>query len=72
MLLLSRKQNESIIINGNIEIVITEISQDRVRLGINAPREIEIVRKELLLIESENKMAAESIMPSSEFLNIFK
>lgn len=48
MLVLSRKPNEKIIIDGQIEIMIVEVRGDKVRLGINAPREIEIQRSEVL------------------------
>lgn len=48
MLVISRKTSESILIGDNIEIRISEISGDRVKLAISAPKEIHIVRKELL------------------------
>lgn len=47
MLVVSRKLNESIIIDGKIEIIISEISGDKVQLAIEAPREMPILRKEL-------------------------
>lgn len=60
MLVLSRKKNESIIINDNIEISIIDIQGDQVRLGINAPKNIAIHRKEVYIeIQQENKKAAD-------------
>jgi carbon storage regulator len=47
MLVLSRKKNESIVVNDNIKIVIVEIRGDRVRLGIDAPREVSVHRQEV-------------------------
>ncbi|WP_026894437.1 carbon storage regulator CsrA [Clostridiisalibacter paucivorans] len=59
MLVLTRKKDESIIIGENIEIVITEIEEGKVKLGINAPRDINIYRKEIYEdIRTENKEAA--------------
>lgn len=58
MLILSRKKEESIIINDNIEITIVDIDQGQVRIGIKAPKSIEIYRKELYEdIERQNKVA---------------
>jgi len=47
MLVLTRKRDESIIIGDTIEITVTEVSGNRVRLGINAPKEIIVHRKEI-------------------------
>jgi len=59
MLILTRKKEESIIINGNIEIQIIAIEEGKVKIGINAPKDIEIFRSEVFeKIQSENKEAA--------------
>ncbi|MEG0962920.1 MAG: carbon storage regulator CsrA [Lachnospiraceae bacterium] len=71
MLALTRKKGESIIINDNIEISILEMRGDQVKLGISAPREIPIYRKEVYLqIEEENK-AAVTVDSLEALKNIF-
>ena len=47
MLVMSRKKNESIVINDNITIVVVEIRGDKVRLGVEAPKEVPVHRKEV-------------------------
>lgn len=47
MLVLSRKQNESIVINDDITIVVVQIRGDKVRLGIEAPKEVPVHRSEV-------------------------
>lgn len=47
MLILTRKKDESIIINGNIEIQIMSIEEGKVKIGIEAPKDIEIFRSEV-------------------------
>ena len=47
MLVLSRKLSEEIIINGNIRVVVIEVRGDKVRLGIDAPRNIPVHRREV-------------------------
>ncbi len=47
MLVLSRKKNESIVINDDITIVVVEIRGDKVRLGIEAPKEVPVHRREV-------------------------
>ena len=47
MLVLTRKVEESILIGDDIEIMVLGVSGDKVRIGINAPREIEVFRKEV-------------------------
>ena len=59
MLVLSRKKNESIIINDNITIVVVEIRGDKVRLGIEAPKEIPVHRNEVYEAIRRNQEAVE-------------
>jgi len=48
MLVLSRKREEAIVLTGGIRVVVSEIRGDKVRLGIEAPPEVKVVREELL------------------------
>lgn len=64
MLALTRRKGESLIINNEIEITILEIRGDQVKVGISAPKEVPIYRKEVYLqIEEENKSAIRSLGP---------
>jgi len=55
MLVLSRKKNESIIINDNITVTVIEIRGDKVRLGIEAPKDVTVHRREVYeAIHSQN------------------
>lgn len=59
MLALSRKKNEAIIINNDIEITILEVKGDQVKIGVTAPREVPVYRKEVYAqIQEANKEAA--------------
>ena len=59
MLVLGRKKGESIVINDEIELKIISIEGDTVKLGVEAPKNIAIHRKEVYeAIQSENKLAA--------------
>ena len=61
MLILTRKVNESIVIGSNIEVNITRIEGDVVKVGITAPRKISVYRKELLeTVQKTNKEAVHS------------
>ena len=63
MLVLTRKKNESIVINDDIEITIVDIQHDQIRIGITAPKTVPVYRKEIYLqIMEENKKAAGSKM----------
>ena len=59
MLIISRKKNEGIIINGDIIVTVADVQGDKVRIGIDAPESIKIMRKELLDTERANKEAAQ-------------
>lgn len=61
MLILSRKKGQSLMINDNIEIVISAIDGDQVKIGINAPANVKIYRKEVIeAIQQSNKEAMAS------------
>ena len=58
MLALSRKKNEALIINNNIEITVLEIKGEQVKLGISAPKEVPVYRKEVYVqIQDANREA---------------
>ena len=60
MLVLSRQRDETIMIGDDIEVTVVDIRGDKVRLGINAPKEISVHRKEVYdAIRRENKAAAQ-------------
>lgn len=64
MLALSRKSSESIMIGNDIEVTILDIRNDQVKIGIRAPKDVGIYRKEIYLqIQEENKQAVETEMP---------
>ena len=61
MLALSRKKNEAIVINNDIEITVLEVKGDQVKIGITAPKEVPIYRKEVYLqIQEANKAAVDA------------
>lgn len=58
MLALSRKKGEALVINNNVEVTVLEIKGEQVKLGINAPKEVPIYRKEVYVqIQDANKEA---------------
>ena len=60
MLALSRKKNEAIVINNNIETTVLDIRGDQIKIGIAAPKDIPIYRKEVYIqIQNENKEATD-------------
>ena len=58
MLVLSRKKNESIVINNDITIVVVEIRGDKVRLGVEAPKEVPVHRREVYEAIRRNDVSA--------------
>lgn len=70
MLVLSRKVNQSIIIGDNIEVMVVDIKPDQIKLGIVAPNNVKIYRKEIYLeiqkanIEAMNKKVSPSLLKS--------
>lgn len=73
MLALSRKLNESIMINNDTEITILEIKGDQVKIGIKAPKSVSIYRKEIYLqIQESNKEAATSGVSAETIKKLFE
>jgi len=61
MLVLTRRLNQSIKIGDDIEITVIEVRGDQVRLGVSAPRDVSVHRKEVYLqIQQENQAASQS------------
>lgn len=65
MLVLSRKKNESIVINNDITIVVVEIRGDKVRLGVEAPKEVPVHRREVYdaIMRNEAKASGAPLSP---------
>lgn len=55
MLVVTRKTDESLIIADNIEITVLEVSKDKVKIGVSAPKDIKIIRNELIDTQNVNK-----------------
>ncbi|MZQ85779.1 carbon storage regulator CsrA [Paenibacillus sp. 5J-6] len=72
MLILTRKKGQSIIINNNVEIIISAIDGDQVKIGINAPLDVNVLRKEVYEAVQQNNKEAISPKPSLEDLNKLK
>lgn len=65
MLVLTRRLNQSIKIGDDVEITVIEVRGDQVRLGVTAPREVSVHRKEIYLqIQQENRAAAAQNEPA--------
>jgi len=70
MLVLTRKLNESIQIGDNIEITVLSVQGDQIKLGIKAPKDIEVHRKEVYMSIQESNNEAASVLPN--ILDILK
>jgi carbon storage regulator len=61
MLVIRRRAGESFLINGNIEVEILEVGSTQVKLGIIAPKDISILRKEVHITREQNRAASREI-----------
>lgn len=67
MLVITRKKDEGFLVGDNIKITVVEISKDRVKIGIDAPNDVKIIRNELYDTERFNMQAAVN-KPSADIL----
>jgi carbon storage regulator len=70
MLVLSRKKNESIVINGNVVVTVIDVRGDKVRIGIDAPRDVVVHRQEVLdaILSEKLKFSADRSEESTDTL----
>ena len=61
MLVVTRRTDESLTISDNIEITVLEITKDRVKIGISAPKDIKIIRNELKDAQDMNKQSSAAL-----------
>jgi len=72
MLALSRKKGEALIVNNNVEITILEIKGEQVKIGITAPKEVPVYRKEVYVqIQDSNKEAMDTDTAVEGLKNLF-
>lgn len=72
MLILSRKAGESILIGDDIEIIILETDTNQIKLGINAPKTVKVLRKEILQRVNQENIAASKPLLDLESLKTIK
>ena len=72
MLTLSRKKNESLIVNNTIEVTILDIKGDQVKVGISAPKEVPIYRKEIYMQIQDANQNATSVEGLEGLKGLFK
>ena len=71
MLALSRKKGEAIVINNNIEITILDVKGDQVKIGIAAPKEVPVYRKEVYVQIQESNKEAMTVSGLDALKNLF-
>lgn len=72
MLALTRKKGEAIVVNNNVEITVLEIRGDQIKIGISAPKDVSIYRKEVYLQiqeENQNAISTDSIAALKNLMN---
>lgn len=72
MLALTRKKGESLVINNNVEITVLDIRGDQVKIGITAPKDVPIYRKEVYLQIQKENQAAISVDGVAELKDLLK
>ena len=72
MLVLSRKKDESIVINNDITIVVVEIRGDKVRLGVEAPKEVPVHRQEVFDAIARGETVVESVESEADSRKPFR
>jgi carbon storage regulator len=73
MLILTRKKGQSIILNNNIEIMISAVDGDQVKIGISAPKDVTILRKEVFdAIQKSNREAVSRNLDLSSIKELTK
>ena len=73
MLALSRKKGEALMINNDIEITVLDIKGEQVKIGISAPKEVPVYRKEVYIqIQEANKEASANMAAMEQLSNLLK
>jgi carbon storage regulator len=73
MLVITRKPEQSIVIGGEVEVIVLGITKDGVRLGIKAPRSVQVHRREVFeAIAAENKAATETKLSIQDAAALFR
>ena len=72
MLALSRKKGEALMINNDIEITVLDIKSEQVKIGISAPKEVPVYRKEVYIqIQEANKEASANMEGMEQLASLF-